>query len=245
MKIPESHPRYESLMYRQRIVEGLRKGYVAEAGLIAHGRGEAFDYLLGERTAESAYDAERAAVAAILLSNKPVFSVNGNTAALVAAEIVSLAKVTGAGIEVNLFHRTDEREKLIEEILKELGTEEVLGVGEGMEILPHIESARARADPGGIWVADTVLVCLEDGDRTEALVKMNKCVVSVDLNPLSRTSQYASIPVVDNVVRAVPNMIELAGEMLSWSEGKLRKTLTDFNEEECLERMISLMRKGF
>ena len=31
--------------------------------------------------------------------------------------------------------------------------------------------------------ADTVLVPLEDGDRTEALVKMGKTVVAIDLNP--------------------------------------------------------------
>ena len=37
-------------MTRERIEEGVREGVTSLAGLIAHGRGEAFDYLLGEKT---------------------------------------------------------------------------------------------------------------------------------------------------------------------------------------------------
>lgn len=245
MKISESHPRYESLRYRHMLVEGLKRGFVTESGLIAHGRGEAFDYLLGENSVPEALAAEKAAVALMLLSKHPVVSVNGNTAALVPKEIVSLAKVTGAGIEVNLFYRTEKREKLIEEILKGNGASKVLGLGENMKYITGVESERARADPAGIWAADVVLVPLEDGDRTESLIKMNKCVISIDLNPLSRTSRYATIPVVDNVVRAVPNMTNFAEEMKSWDEKRLRSQVGDFNKEESLDKMISLMRKGF
>lgn len=49
-----------------------------------------------------------------------------------------------------------------------------------------------------------VLVPLEDGDRTEALRRMGKTVIAIDLNPLSRTSRAANITIVDNVIRAVP-----------------------------------------
>ena len=47
-EIPKDHPRYQSLFTREKIIERMHKRIVAEAGLIAHGRGEAFDYLLGE-----------------------------------------------------------------------------------------------------------------------------------------------------------------------------------------------------
>lgn len=50
IEIPESHPRYQSLLTRHRIEEGVEKGITSRQGLIAQGRGEAFDYLLGERT---------------------------------------------------------------------------------------------------------------------------------------------------------------------------------------------------
>ena len=43
--VPPSHPRYRSLLMRHLITEGGKKSIVAESGLIAHGRGEAFDYL--------------------------------------------------------------------------------------------------------------------------------------------------------------------------------------------------------
>jgi 4-phosphopantoate--beta-alanine ligase len=65
-KIPKSHPRYHSLMTREQISEGMRQGIVHETGLIAHGRGEAFDYLIGETTIPQADAAEKVAAAALL-----------------------------------------------------------------------------------------------------------------------------------------------------------------------------------
>ena len=43
MKIPKSHPRYESLAIREKLVRAWKAGIVVPEGLIAHGRGEAFD----------------------------------------------------------------------------------------------------------------------------------------------------------------------------------------------------------
>ena len=62
--IPKSHPRYESLMMREKLSDGFKKGFVHETGLIAHGRGEAFDYLLGEKTSDQADIAIKTAAAA-------------------------------------------------------------------------------------------------------------------------------------------------------------------------------------
>ena len=61
--IPKNHPRYCSLMIREKLVYGFENGLVAREGLIAHGRGESFDYLLGERTTESALNSINAASA--------------------------------------------------------------------------------------------------------------------------------------------------------------------------------------
>ena len=65
--------------------------------------------------------------------------------------------------------------------------------------LSYIDSNRKFVHPDGIFKADVVFVPLEDGDRCEALRKMGKDVVTVDLNPMSRTAQQASITIVDNV----------------------------------------------
>ena len=46
--VPSSHPRYLSLLTRERIVAGVERGVASLHGLIAHGRGEALDYLLGD-----------------------------------------------------------------------------------------------------------------------------------------------------------------------------------------------------
>ena len=62
-------------------------------------------------------------------------------------------------------------------------------------------------DKNGIFSADVVLVPLEDGDRTIALKKAKKKIITFDLNPLSRTAQTADITIVDNVIRAMKLLV--------------------------------------
>ncbi|MCC6041107.1 MAG: phosphopantothenate/pantothenate synthetase [Desulfurococcaceae archaeon] len=239
MWIPPGHPRRESLLIREKLVEGFKKGLVAPEGLIAHGRGECFDYLIGESTQPFADRAMNAAVAALLLAKHPVISVNGNTAALVPREVVELAREVNAKIEVNLFYRTREREEAIDKWLREHGAVEVLGVGEDASAtIPELFSERRRVSPRGILVADVVLVPLEDGDRTEALRKMGKTVIAIDLNPLSRTSRAASITIVDNVVRTIPLMVEKAKVMKKMSRSELESVLREYDNNKTLQEAL-------
>jgi len=244
-KIPADHPRAKSLQVREKLVEHFREGIVAASGLIAHGRGEAFDYLLGERTTRPALEAIDAAAAMLLTAENPVISVNGNTAALVAGEIVKLAETTNAGIEVNLFYRSLEREVGIKELLEKAGATQVLGVGENATArIPELNSERRRVDPRGILAADVVMVPLEDGDRTEALVKMGKKVIAVDLNPLSRTAQKATITIVDNIVRATPKLVAISRKLKKQTTQECDEILRRFDNSKNLADSMTLIRKN-
>jgi 4-phosphopantoate--beta-alanine ligase len=209
--IPKTHPRYESLMKREKLVAGLEAGITGKQGLIAHGRGEAFDYLIGERTLNSARKATEAAAALLLTAQKPVISVNGNVAVLVTKAIIELSKLINAPLEVNIFYRTEERARRIKARLEEQGAANVLG-DKADAAIPGIEHARAKVDQEGIYSADVVLAPLEDGDRCEALIKMGKKVIAVDLNPLSRTSRFATVSIVDDIERAMKNLISIIKE---------------------------------
>ncbi|MEM4717913.1 MAG: 4-phosphopantoate--beta-alanine ligase [Desulfurococcaceae archaeon] len=239
MIIPPNHPRRTSLLIRERLVEGYRRGLVVEEGLIAHGRGECFDYLVGERTQGFALKAIEAATAALLLANYPVISVNGNTAALVPLEIVELAREVNAKIEVNLFYRTRERELSIANWLRQHGASEILGVGDDASAtIPELFSERRRVSPRGILIADVVLVPLEDGDRTEALRRMNKIVIAIDLNPLSRTARAASITIIDNVVRAIPLLVEKTRELKKKTKSVLESILANYDNNAVLQESL-------
>ena len=205
--VPETHPRHLSLMLRDRIGAGVEAGATSSHGLIAHGRGEAFDYLIGERTRDLAESALAAAAAMLQAAGHPVISVNGNAAALVPSELVALGGLVGAPLEVNIFHSSKDREQAIREHLQRHGASDVL-LPQTDATLDHIDSNRRFVHPEGILKADVVFVPLEDGDRCEALRKMGKDVVTVDLNPLSRTARTASVTIVDNVVRAMPVLLE-------------------------------------
>jgi len=203
--IPKDHPRYKSLVTREHLAESARSGIVSWEGLISHGRGEAFDYLLGEMTSESARRAARTAAALLRTAQHPVISVNGNTAALAAKEIALLQKASGALVEVNLFHRTSERVQQIETLLRNAGADVFSGNAERLLPLSH---DRAFCRREGMYAADVVLVPLEDGDRCGVLVAMGKKVIAIDLNPLSRTAKTATLTIVDEVTRALPLIAE-------------------------------------
>jgi len=242
LDIPPTNPRAESLRIRGRLIEAFEEGLVVDAGLLAQGRGEAFDYLLGEKTIPPARKAIRVAAATLLLAKHPVISVNGNVAALTPREVVELAEEVGGKIEVNLFYRSLEREVAIRERLKLHGARDVLGVGgDASARIPELESMRRMVDPRGILMADVVMVPLEDGDRTEALIHMGKTVVAVDLNPLSRTAQKASITIVDNLVRAMPLLIREVRRMKGYGEKELFKVLKGFDNHLNLQKCISVV----
>ena len=75
-------------------------------------------------------------------------------------------------------------------------------------VLPYLDSNRRFVNSQGIYRADVIFVPLEDGDRCEALIRSGRKVITIDLNPLSRTAKAATITIVDNIVRALPLLLD-------------------------------------
>ena len=225
---PKDHPRYKSLLAREKLVDASE--FVAKQGLIAHGRGEAFDYLLGEQTCLPALSAIKAAASTLIEAKNPVISVNGNVVALAAREVARLSEISGAKVEVNLFHRTPERVAGLTKMMKKMGID-ALGANADDKI-PGLSSERAKCCSDGIGSADVVLVPLEDGDRCEALVNMGKKVITIDLNPLSRTAQTAHITIVDELTRCLPLLSDFVKE---------KNGIDSFNNKQCLTDALNYM----
>jgi 4-phosphopantoate--beta-alanine ligase len=233
--IPRDHPRYFSLKVRERLARCAKKGIVSLEGLAAHGRGEAFDYLIGEKTTKSAYLAQQTAAALLKAAHHPVISVNGNTAALAANEIAELQKASGVLVEVNLFHRTKKRVSSIERLLQDAGVEVFSGKTERLLPLSH---ERAWCRRSGMFSSDVILVPLEDGDRCEALVAMGKAVIAIDLNPLSRTARTATLTIVDELTRALPNITKACKEL---SQADRDRLIVSFDNNYLLKDAIREM----
>jgi 4-phosphopantoate--beta-alanine ligase len=231
--IPATHPRHESLVRREKLVEGFKQGIVVPQGLIAHGRGEMFDYLLGERTTKEGRIASRAAAALLLKAKRPVISVNGNVAALCPADVVKLSQVSNARMEVGLFHRSDERVTKIEKVLVRNGATNVLGFLPDAKI-PGLDSLRGLCSKDGIFMADVVLIPLEDGDRAEALANMGKKTIAIDLNPMSRTATKATVTIVDELTRAIPELIRNV-EDLAENPRATKLALSSYDKDENLK----------
>ena len=228
--VPDSHPRKVSLERRYKLEEAASKGLLAGTAMIAHGRGEAFDYLLGEQTISIADEATSQAAILLRSAVRPIISVNGNTSILAGEELIGCAAILSCPIEVNIFYRTPERilgliahleyskkivsrtpplswNKSLEEW--EFAVNRVLILGGFADgVIPGLDGPRATCEVNGILAADTILVPLEDGDRCEALVNMGLKVIVVDLNPLSRSAVKSTIAVVDDVTRFSKNLQE-------------------------------------
>jgi 4-phosphopantoate---beta-alanine ligase len=241
--IPKSHPRYKSLMTRSLAVDGVKKGITSADGLIAHGRGEAFDYLFWERTNGFAKIAIEACAAMMILARRPVISVNGNSAALCAEELVKLSKISGAALEVNIFHESGSREKKIKKHLILKGAKEVLLPSKNCQI-KYLQSNRKFVNQNGIFIADVVFVPLEDGDRAEALIKNGKKVIAIDLNPLSRTSKKSTITIVDNIVRAIPLISKKIIELRKKDRKHLEKIVSAYDNKKHLKESLKYVRKN-
>ena len=121
-----------------------------------------------------------------------------------------------------------------------LGAEEVLGENRNMNI-PDIESARGACTWEGIYTSDVVLVPLEDGDRAGGLSKMGKYVITIDLNPLSRTSQVCNISIVDNVVRTLPKLIDAIEKLKLLEKKELEKIKSSFDNSKNLKEMLNII----
>ena len=241
--IPKDHPRVHSLKIRSKMSDSFHSGILSQNGLIAHGRGEAFDYILGENTNKISLDTIRVATAQLLLSDS-VISVNGNSAALCSKEIVKLAKLTNSKIEINLFHKSPTRVKKISQLLKKHGAIDIYGENKKyLTRVPGLKSNRKFIDKRGIFSSDVIFVPLEDGDRTEFLKKMNKTVITVDLNPLSRTSIMSDISIIDNLIRVLPEMIKQSKNMSNFSSTDLHKVVTKFNNQKQLQSILKFMSK--
>lgn len=245
IELHESHPRYLSLLAREKLVTGFKRGLVASEGLIAHGRGECFDYLIGECTIESAKAAVNAASATLLLARYPVISINGNVTALCVDQVCQLNRsLENSAVEINLFYYTKERERLISEEFKKYGLLKIFGIDpKNLVSIPELESNRRFVDRNGISKADVVFVPLEDGDRTIALKRMNKKVITVDLNPLSRTALSSDITIVDNIVRVIPQLIEcIKYHKKHSSENDLKELLEGFDNLDGLKKALEVMK---
>jgi len=146
---------------------------------------------------------------------------------------------------MNLFVEIGEKHIIITEILsvKIFSTHPIPGAPGFTRIskLSGIDSARRMVDKNGIFAADVVVVPLEDGDRTMALRKAGKIVITFDLNPLSRTSQTASITIVDNVTRAIDLLIDESKKLSKKNQKFLQKIVNDFdNKKNLTENIIQI-----
>jgi len=160
-------------------------------------------------------------------------------AVLCPGEVVRLARVARARIEIGLFHRTDERVGKILALLERHGAENVLGFLPDATI-PGLEHVRGLCSSEGIFSADVVLIPLEDGDRAEALNRMGKKTIAIDLNPMSRTSRAATVTIVDEVTRAIPEIVRNIEDM-SEDPKAAQKSLSDYDRDENLEDIAEVM----
>jgi len=232
-------------MLRERLAEAVEKGLMTPTGLISHGRGEAFDYLMGGSSTDAALNAEKVAAAYLLDAERPVVCVNGNAAVLDADGLIELASRTGSKIEVNIFHRTEERMAALIRYMREHGADDVLGEHPDSRI-PGLSSDRALCTGEGIYSSDVILVPIEDGDRAEALVNMGKVVIAIDLNPLSRTSRMATVSIADDMSRALKNMIRFVKELKDDEENR-KIVISGFsnadNRKDTVDRICRTLRQ--
>ncbi|MCK4849384.1 MAG: DUF137 domain-containing protein, partial [Candidatus Heimdallarchaeota archaeon] len=75
----------------------------------------------------------------------------------------------------------------------------------------------------------------------QALTHLKKEVISVDLNPLSRTSLTASVSITNNITRAAAEMVVIAKELKHLSRDELLIERSKYNNRKLLETALFYM----
>jgi 4-phosphopantoate--beta-alanine ligase len=70
---------------------------------------------------------------------------------------------------------------------------------------------------------------------------MGKEVVTVDLNPMSRTAKQASITIVDNVVRALPLLCK---EIRKLTDSTTQDILKKYSNEAVLQKALQYISRS-
>jgi 4-phosphopantoate--beta-alanine ligase len=74
---------------------------------------------------------------------------------------------------------------------------------------------------------------------------MNKKVVCVDLNPLSRTSLTSDISIVDNIIRVIPKLIEnIEYNKKNCTEKELRDIVNQYDNKKILEDSLDIIKSS-
>jgi 4-phosphopantoate--beta-alanine ligase len=71
---------------------------------------------------------------------------------------------------------------------------------------------------------------------------MGKTVITIDLNPLSRTAKVAHITIVDNIVRAIPEMIVAAKQLKEKNASVMKRIVEEFDNKANLAKSLKNIR---
>ena len=72
--------------------------------------------------------------------------------------------------------------------------------------------------------------------------KGGKNIITIDLNPLSRTSKMSDVSIMDNIVRAIPFMTKIAEDLKTQDKKVLIDMVNDFDNEENLKESLEQIR---
>jgi 4-phosphopantoate--beta-alanine ligase len=73
---------------------------------------------------------------------------------------------------------------------------------------------------------------------------MGKKVISIDLNPLSRTAIASNVTIVDNIARAIPNMVSISKELVNSDRSYLLQQIKNFDNIQNMYESLKMIRKG-
>jgi 4-phosphopantoate--beta-alanine ligase len=70
---------------------------------------------------------------------------------------------------------------------------------------------------------------------------MDKEVIAIDLNPLSRTAKTAKITIVDNVIRAIPNIEKWVKVLKKKNKDELKSMVNSWDNNKMLKESLNFI----
>ena len=72
---------------------------------------------------------------------------------------------------------------------------------------------------------------------------MDKKVITIDLNPMSRTAQNANVTIVDNIIRSLPLVVKEVNRRRKFNKKILYNMIKKYNNRKILKQAIQYIKR--
>lgn len=239
-EIPISHPRYRSIIVREKLVNAYNNNILNDEDLIDFGKEEAVDYFLGEKTTKMAYISYIISIMDMFLAKKPALILD-NISFILAEDTIRKSVKDAFFVYPSIDGREDRADNIhpffgdrLLIVINEKSFNEILLKRIGLPYFKY--SSTEDIDDLGI---DLLFYHKMDNRQLDGLKNVKK--VYFGLNLFSNCYYCSDLVILDNINRFFTNIERLYFKLIKNDKERLNKLVVKFGNVDFLKEYVKEM----